>query len=235
MKLHLLLSVCLALASSARAESPSVPPLPLTSHPNSSAWPTLIHPDLSNTDAPEGVWSIHDGILTASEDKNLWTKQVYGNCILDLEFRFEPGANSGVFLYNSNPNQWMPASVEIQICDDADPKWQAKPANWHCGAFFGHLPPIKSAVKPAGEWNRMTVTCIGQRIRTLLNGENVSDIDLSRWTSGTTNPDGTEIPKWLNGTPFSQLPTKGRIGFQGRHAGAGIFFKNIRILALPAQ
>jgi hypothetical protein len=81
----------------------------------------------------------------------------------------------------------------------------------------------------------MTITCVGPKLHTLLNGETVSEVDLSQWTSGKTNPDGTEIPKWLQGTPFAQLPTRGRIGFQGRHAGAGIFFRNIKILALPAS
>jgi hypothetical protein len=230
--LPLALSLTWAVAAFAQ---PAAPGLPLKGHPDSTKWPELIKPDLSNTDAPQGVWTFENGILTASEDKNIWSRDSFGNCILDLEFRFEPGANSGVFLYNSDPKEWMPTSVEIQICDDAAKKWQEKPASWHCGAFFGHLPALKSTVKPAGEWNHMTITCVGPKLHTLLNGETVSEVDLSQWTSGKTNPDGTEIPKWLQGTPFAQLPTRGRIGFQGRHAGAGIFFRNIKILALPAS
>lgn len=27
-------------------------------------------------------------------------------------------ANSGIFLYNSDETNWMPASIEIQICDE---------------------------------------------------------------------------------------------------------------------
>ena len=50
--------------------------------------------------------------------------------MLDFEFKFEPGANSG-------ETNWMPASIEIQICDDRAKQWQEKPANWRCGAFFG--------------------------------------------------------------------------------------------------
>lgn len=231
-----LLPLALSLAWTVSAFAlPAAPPLPLKGHPDSTGWPELIKSDLSNTDAPPGIWTFANGILTASEDKNIWSKDSFGNCILDLEFSFEAGANSGVFLYNSDPKEWMPTSVEIQICDDAAKKWQERPANWHCGAFFGHLAPLKSTVKPAGEWNHITITCLGPKIQTLLNGETVSEVDLSQWTSGKTNPDGTDIPKWLQGTPFAQLPTKGRIGFQGRHAGAGIFFRNIKILALPAS
>jgi hypothetical protein len=210
--------------------------LPLTKHPDSSQWPDLLAADLSNAKSEKGgVWSYRDGILAATEDKNLWTKNDYGDCVLDLEFKFEPGANSGVFLYNSDPTNWMSASVEIQICDDAAKPWREKPASWHCGAFFGHQAPLKSSVKSAGEWNRMTITCQGQRITTLLNGELVAEVDLARWTDGKVNPDASEIPSWLQGKSWKDMPTHGRIGFQGRHAGAGIFFRKLKVLRLPSQ
>ena len=230
-----LVSACLLAASSFPASAgpaAAAPALPLKAHPDSTQWPDLVKPDLSNCSFPAGIWTFQDGVLTASEDQNLWTQDTYGDCVLDLEFKFEPGANSGVFVYNSDPKSWMPTSVEIQICDDGFKKWQDAPASWHCGAFFGHQPATKSAVKPAGEWNRLTVSCQGPKVTALLNGEVVSEVDLSKWTSGTVNPDGTDIPKWLQGKPWCQLPTRGRIGLQGRHAGAGIFFRNVKVMRL---
>jgi hypothetical protein len=56
-------------------------------------------------------------------------------------------------------------------------------------------------------------------------------MDMSLWTSAKTNPDGSEIPSWLN-KPLSKHPTKGRIGLQGKHAGAPIWFRNIKIREL---
>ena len=47
----------------------------------------------------------------------------------------------------------------------------------------------------------------------------------------TWNPDGSEIPSWLS-KPLAELPTRGRIGFQGKHAGAPIWFRNIKIKLL---
>jgi hypothetical protein len=207
--------------------------LPLRTHPDSSAWNDLLIGDLTNMKVPGNIWSYADGILTATKDENIWTKATHGDCVLDLEFKCEPSANSGVFLYKSDEKNWMPASVEIQICDDAAPQWREKPATWHCGAFFGHQAPTKSAVKPAGEWNRMTITAQGPRLTVVLNGEVVNEIDLARWTDGAKNPDGSDIPEWLRGQPWAQLPAKGRIGFQGRHAGAGIEFRNVKLLRLP--
>lgn len=126
----------------------------------------------------------------------------------------------------------MPASVEIQICDDRSKQWQEKPANWRSGAFFGHQAATKSTVKHAGEWNRMTVTAQGPRITVVLNGEVVNEIDLTHWKDGKRNPDGSDKPQWLQGKAWSEMPYQGRIGFQGRHAGAGIQFRKLKWLRL---
>jgi hypothetical protein len=53
-------------------------------------------------------------------------------------------------------------------------------------------------------------------------------MDMSQWTSAKKNPDGSKIPSWLS-RPVAELAPKGYIGLQGKHAGAPIFFRNIRI------
>jgi len=205
-------------------KEPAAPP----AHPDVSDWQTLFAADLSNAEFPAGVWTVADGVLTASEDQAIWTARDYENFTLDLEFRTAPGTNSGVIVYCSDIENWIPNSVEIQIADDFAEEWAKEPATWHCGAIFGHLAPTKSIVKKPGEWNRYTITCIGKRITVVLNGERVTEMDMRRWTSAKTNPDGSEIPAWLS-RPFAELATKGRIGLQGKHAGTPIFFRNIKI------
>ena len=205
-------------------KEPAAPP----AHPDASAWPALFAADLSDAEFPAGVWTVAGGVLTASEDQAIWTVRDYGNFALDLEFQTAPGTNSGVIVYCSDIANWIPNSVEIQIADDFAEEWAKEPATWHCGAIFGHLAPTKSVVKKPGEWNRYTLTCLGQKITVVLNGERVTEMDMSLWTSAKTNPDGSEIPAWLS-RPFAELATKGRIGLQGKHAGAPIFFRNIKI------
>jgi hypothetical protein len=200
-------------------------------HPDVSGWPDLFAADLSDAEFPAGVWTFIDGVLTASEDQAIWTVRDYGNFTLDLEFQTAPGTNSGVIVYCSDIANWIPNSVEIQIADDFAEEWANQPATWHCGAVFGHLAPTKSAVKKPGEWNRYTITCLGQKITVALNGEKVTEMDMSLWTSAKTNPDGSEIPAWLS-KPLAELVPHGRIGFQGKHAGAPIFFRNIKIKEL---
>jgi hypothetical protein len=200
-------------------------------HPDTSGWENLFTADLSNAAKPEGVWTVSEGVLTASEDQAIWTTRDYDNFILDLEFKTAPGTNSGVVVCCSDTKDWIPNSVEIQIADDYAEEWAKQPATWHCGAIFGHLAPTKSMVKKPGEWNRFTVTRRDKNIDVVLNGELVTSMDMSLWTSAKTNPDGSEIPAWLS-KPVASLPTKGKIGLQGKHAGAPIWFRNIKIREL---
>jgi len=200
-------------------------------HPDSSEWESLFKNDLSNASFPKGVWTFSKGILTASEDQAIWSAKDYKNFKIDLEFKTADGTNSGVIVYCTNKENWIPNSVEIQIADDFAKQWAESPKTWQCGAIFGHLAPTKSLVKKPGEWNRMTITCKGKKIKVALNEEIVNEMDMDLWTSATKNPDGSEIPAWLS-TPFNKLPTHGFIGLQGKHAGAPIFFRNIKIKEL---
>jgi hypothetical protein len=74
----------------------------------------------------------------------------------------------------------------------------------------------------------MTITCKGTKIAVVLNGEKVTEIDMKDWTSAKKNPDGSDIPPWLS-KPMADLPTRGHVGLQGKHAGAPIYFRNLKI------
>lgn len=205
---------------------------PLKAHPHSKAWPDLFAADLSNAVFPAGVWSWKGGELVPKDkDEAIWSKQDYENFIIDLEFNLEPGANSGVFVYNTDLQNWVPNTIEIQLLDDPAPKWANIPANWKCGGIFGHSAPRKAATKKAGEWNRMTIRCQGPHISVLLNGEWVTDINLKDWKSGKKGPNGEDIVAF-EPRPLAEMATKGRIGLQGAHGGIPTRFRNIKIKLL---
>jgi len=86
-------------------------------------------------------------------------------------------------------------------------------------------------VKKPGQWNRFTIKCAGKQIDVALNGEHIASMDMNLWTSAKKNPDGSKIPPWLS-KPLAEHPTKGRIGLQGKHAGAPIWFRNIKVREL---
>jgi len=194
-------------------------------------WQPLFDEDLSNAMDEKEVWYYEGDMLTSSEDACIFTTVEYENFMVDLEFKNEKGSNSGVIVYCTDRIDWIPNSVEVQIADDfyfMEEDWET---NFMCGGVFGHLPPESTLVKKAGEWNHMNVHCEGQQIRVTLNGAVSADMDMALWTSGTKNPDGSDIPSWLP-TPFAELPTKGYIGLQGKHGEANIYFRNVKIAEL---
>ena len=202
-------------------------------HPNTSGteWKHLFNADLSDAIFPKGVWTVSNGVITASKDEALWSQKAYDNFILDLEFKNADSTNSGVIVHASDIHEWIPHSVEIQIADDYSEEWRNVAPSWQCAAIFGHQAATKRTVKRPGEWNHYTITCVGKKIWVVLNGELVNVCDMSLYTSAKTNPDGTEIPSWLS-NPMASLPLHGHIGFQGKHAGAPIYFRNIKIKEL---
>ncbi len=196
---------------------------------NSKQWKPLFGDNLSDANYDSAIWSETDGVLTAEKDDAIWTISEYENFELDLEFKTDVGTNSGVVVYCTDTKDWIPNSVEIQIADDYYEKWADSKPYERCGAIYGHLGPVKDkVVKKPGEWNHIRIRCTGQRISVILNGRKVTEMDMSKWTSGTINPDGSDIPSWLP-TPFAELPTKGFIGLQGKHGDATIWFRNIKI------
>ncbi|MBO4286887.1 MAG: DUF1080 domain-containing protein [Kiritimatiellae bacterium] len=201
-------------------------------HPDSSNWRTLFDLDLANAEFEQGVWFINDeGDLTANKDSAIWSNRDYQNFILDFEYKLDPGANSGCLVYCVNKKNWIPGTVEVQLLDDNAVQPGKMNGTERNGGLYGHLAPKVNNAKPAGEWNRMTVWAVGKRIRVAVNGEVTVDADLSVWKDAKKNPDGSDIPSWLS-VPWSQIPTHGRIGFQGRHGKAAPYFRFIRVKEL---
>jgi hypothetical protein len=188
---------------------------------------------LSNADYNKNVWSVDKkGVITASADDAIWTTREYENFELTLEFKNDVCTNSGVIIYCTNKKDWIPNSMEVQIADDHCEKWTNQPSHFACGAIFGHLGPSQSGlVKKPGEWNKMKIIAKGKRVVVEMNSKQVIDMNMNLWTSGKINPDGSEIPSWLP-KPYAELPTKGFIGFQGKHGEATIWFRNIKIKEL---
>ena len=217
------LTFLLATASWAAAEPPPTP---------ASPGKEIIAADLSNVEAPAGVWTMENGELTASADQVLWMAGEHENYLLDLEFKTAPGTNSGVIIHCTDTKKWIPNSIELQIADPFAEKWAKAAPTWHGGGVFGRLAPAKQMTKKPGEWNRMIVLAKGRHIKVWLNGELTADMDMDKWTEVKKNPDGSDIPKWLS-KPAATMPAKGRIGLQGKHGDATVWFRNIRLAPAP--
>lgn len=168
---------------------------------------------------PKG-WEVKDGAMVrTSRAGDIWTKDRYGDFILDLEFKTE--GNSGVFFRTDNPKNNVQTGIEIQVDRPA-----AKPNKHSIGAIYDLVPPTKDNTKK-DDWNRMTITAKGNLITVAVNGEKVAEMDLDQWTSPGMNPDGT---KNKFKTALKDFKREGHIGLQEH--GAGVSYRNIRIKPL---
>ena len=189
--------------------------------PDTTGWKDVFAADLSNTVAPAG-WVFEGKELVAKTHDTLWTKDSYGDFILDLEFKVAKESNSGVFLRSGDIKNVLSA-LEIQVHDSADGSKYGMVA-----AIYDAMPPSKSMAKPVGEWNRFTITCKGPLVTVLFNGEEVINADLDKWSEAKKNADGTpnKFPVALK-----DFARKGPIGLQGLHgkAQAPVWYRNVKI------
>ena len=187
-------------------------------------WQPLLNKDLSNAIFPEGSWIFEGGELFAKGGGDIWTKERYGDFILDLEFKLVPQTNSGVFLRTGSLENWLHTAIEVQILDSYGVE---KPTKHDCGAIFDCLEPARNAVKPPGEWNRYSITCRANLIDVVLNGLPIINMNLDDWTEAHKNPDGT--PNKFNNA-YKDMPREGHIGLQ--YHGHPVWFRNLRIRKL---
>ena len=194
-------------------------------HPNTAGWKNLFVDDLSNAVVNPGAWHVEDGVLSAKDHSGIWTKESYSDFALDLEFKVEKEANSGVFLRAGNIRNVLSA-LEIQVHETSDGGRIGM-----VGALYDAKAPGKRLQKPVGEWNRYTITCKGSHLTLVFNGEVALDIDLDDWKEPRRNPDGTRNKFRKALKDFSR---KGPIGFQGLHgrAEAPVWYRNLKIKPL---
>lgn len=193
-------------------------------HADTTGWKPLFSPDLSNAVAA-GKWSMKEGELVAGDHETLWTKQSYGDFVLDLEFKVEKESNSGVFLRSSDIQNVL-AALEIQVHENTDGSRIGM-----VGGIYDACKPTADAAKPVGEWNHFTITCKGPKISLIFNGTQVLDVDLDEWKEAGKNPDGTPN-KFKNA--LKDFARVGPIGLQGLHgkAMAPVVYRNLRIKPL---
>jgi len=194
----------------------------VSGHPDTSGWKNLFESGLANAVFSPGGWIVEEDLLVAKAGGTIWTKESYGNFILDLEFKVAPSANSGVFLRTGDIKNILSA-LEIQIHENTDGAQYGM-----VGALYNAKPPSRDVNKPAGQWNRYTITCRDSRLSLIFNGVLVLDIDLNDWKEARMNPDGTRNKFSV---ALKDYARSGPIGLQGLHGAeaAPVWFRNLKI------
>ena len=148
----------------------------------------------------ETGWQRYDAYLTSDK--------TYSDFVLEVDFKFEPEGNSGVFLRVGDLKDHVTSGMEIQVLDTHDLE---KPGNHDCGGIIGTTAPFVNAVKPAGEWNRYQIVMKDTHLVVFLNGELIQALDLSR-------------------SAMKDRPRSGYVSFQDE--AKVVSYRNIRIKEL---
>jgi hypothetical protein len=142
----------------------------------------------------------------------LWSEKKYKDFVLDVEYAYPPGGNSGAYFRVADRDEPVKTGIEAQILDSSA-KEGALSSHDHGGIVGTKAAASKNMSKAPGDWNRMVVTCVGSHLQVELNGEQIIDTMLDQ-------------------TPMKDRPLEGFIGFQDHGQPNNIKFRSIRIRTL---
>ena len=102
------------------------------------------------------------------------THDRYDNFILRFDWKIAENGNSGMFLRAPRANRASKIGMEFQLRDTQGTAPDAHTA----GAVYDVVAPTADGAKAAGEWNETEITLDGPRLKAVMNGRVVQDIDL---------------------------------------------------------
>jgi len=138
-------------------------------------------------------YTVEDGCIVGTSVPNtsnsfLCTKKHYSDFILELEFKVDPGLNSGVQVRSNSLKEYRNGQVHgYQV--EIDPSSRAWTGGIYDEGRRGWLFTLKDneaarkAFKP-NDWNKLRVECRGDRIKTWVNGVPAADLTDSMTRSG---------------------------------------------------
>lgn len=148
-------------------------------------------------------WVVENGMLRSKKSgSNLISDRKFTDFKLHVEFRYQKGSNSGVYLRGR---------YETQIIDTKT--GEPEPLANQFSAIYGFFQPSKMMAKDAGQWQSYDITLVGRLVTVVANGREVITKAL--------------IPGITGGAIDSKEGEPGPILFQGDHGP--IDFRNIVI------
>jgi hypothetical protein len=221
----LISTLCLLAAGAARAEEKGFRPLfPMDGVPQ--GWLVREWFDLAKEAPGDTQWSVKEGVLQPGTRRGTWliSEKEYGDFILEFEIKLTEYGNSGVAL--RSPLRGDPAfdAMEVQFADFRY-NTSAKDSEL-TGGVYRAIAPTKQVYRPT-EWNKARIEARGSRLKVTLNGDQIQDVDLSKFDQPVLRHDGTPAP------PVKDRPRRGHIGFQHlSRNNEPILIRNARIKEL---
>jgi hypothetical protein len=179
----------------------------------------------------KALYRVEDGAIVGktvinTQNSFLCTKKIYGDFILEFEFKVAPDMNSGVqfrseyytketeTVINGKTKRKFPADRVFGYQYEIDPSPRAYTGGVYDEARRGWLADLKDnpAAQKAfkqGDWNKARIHCQGDRIQTWINGVKAADLkdsvtlrglialQVHQIGDGTKKAPGEEI-RWRN-------------------------------------
>ena len=232
----LLAASAVALSSLVYAEEKAESkPAALTEAETAAGWQSLFNgKDLTGwhnfkTDTIKPGWQVVDGCLVCVDPHNasdLCTKDQYDWFELELDFKMEEGANSGIIYHATDAGGAVWATgPEFQLEDNAKAS-DPQRCGWLYGLYKPEIDPKTGkpldATKPAGEWNHLRLLLSKDKCVHEING-----VKYFEYVIGSE-----DFKKRVAESKFGSMPDfakfdKGYLCLQGDHGK--VSFRNIKI------
>jgi hypothetical protein len=176
-----------------------------------------------NRDDLPGGWGVEDGLLTRTgEGGDIITDREFTDFELSVEWKLEPGGNSGIFYRAAEGEEWIYHSApEMQVLDDERHRDGQNPLT-SAGANYGLHAAPRGVVRPVGEWNEARVVVEGSRVEHWLNGTRVVEYVLGsqEWEALVAD---SKFGEW----PAYGGAATGHIGLQDH--GDPAWYRNMKV------
>jgi len=242
MKTHLAVVALLCVVNACKAHSQTPPPPPtsasaaqnvLADSEKAAGWRLLFDGRTTagwrNYGKPtiSDGWKVQDGALTRTgAGGDIITNDEFKNFELSIDWKIEPGGNSGVFYRAAEDTDaiyWN--APEMQVLDDAKhPDGQSRMTS--AGAAYDLYPSPAGHVNPGGEWNTAKLVVNGNHVEQWLNGFKLLEFEL-----GSRDWDSKVAASKFKPHPRFGKNAQGHIGLQDH--GNVVAFRNIKIRVLP--
>ena len=171
-------------------------------------------------------WQVRDGALvldpSVGDGGDIVTRASFADFELELDWRVEPGGNSGIFFRaDEDADAIWHHAPEMQILDDDAHADAARPIT-SAGSCYALYAPTEDVVHPAGEWNHVRIVARGPRVEHWMNGTKIVE-----YTIGSEDWDRRVAESKFAAYPEFGEATEGRIGLQDH--GDVVWFRAVRI------
>ena len=189
------------------------------------------------------AWVVEDGTLKCRAEESrgdtgkvdggdiVYSKQLFSDFDLRLEWKISSGGNSGVFYLGREVAGWpiYKSGLEMQILDNEKhpDSFRGRDGNRRAGSLYDLIPANPQNAKPVGEWNSIEIICLQGKVVHRQNGVKVLEYELwtPEWKALVKNSKFPGMnPDWEN------IGKEGLIGLQDH--GNDVWFRNIKIRVL---